>query len=372
MRMLLIILAIPTLLAYFSQKESMKYKYSDGRYHWDIFLIMLIIFLVFFAGLRTSYNDTGAYIRGFQNSVNIYDFLANSENLDLLHNPLFYGFQALIRTFTDNYTIFFIICAMIVNTLNITFIKRNTETQDFAFSIFLYVTLGTLMISIAAQKQILAMSVLTLALTQLFKKKYARYYLIVFLAGCIHSYAWLFLFLPLLDCKPWSFRTYLLLFATLIVMNTFDETIISLIEVADQIGKNIATEEVFDGNQMNVFRVLVYSVVPITAFAFRSRINYKINRKNQIFIQMCIVSMMFMMMGTMDGANMFGRSANYFEFGLICVLPWLVRKLFTKNSVTIVLSLAMICFTGFYLYDNQGFDNGYHYKEITQFIAEII
>ena len=62
MKELLIILVIVTGLAYLSQKESMKITNGDGRKHWDIYLIFLLIFLILFAGLRTSYNDTQNYI----------------------------------------------------------------------------------------------------------------------------------------------------------------------------------------------------------------------------------------------------------------------------------------------------------------------
>lgn len=372
MKMTLIILAIVTFLAYMSQKQSMKYTQTDGRKHWDIYLILLVLFLILFAGLRTSYNDTENYIKGFQQAETIQVFLSNSENLDIFHNPLFYGFQSLIRTFTNNYTVFFMICAIIVNVLNVRFMKRNVPVEDFAYSMFIYVALGTLMLSLAAQKQTLTMSILTLALTQLFDKHYIKYYIIVFLAGLIHSYAWLFFFLPILDGNIWSFKTYILLLITIFIMYTFQDTISSFIEIADQIGKNIATEEVFDGNQMNIFRVLVYSVVPVVAFIFKERLNHSLDRKQKLFVQMSIISLMFMLMGTMNGANMFGRSANYFEIGFICILPTLVRQLFTKQSVTIVLTLATLCFTGFYLYDNKEFSQLYRHKSIIQFIGEVI
>lgn len=372
MTKILVILVIVTLLAYLSQQQSLKYKNSDGRKHWDIYLIMLFIFMVLLAGLRTSYNDTAAYAAGYYQAVTITEFLSDTTNLDLLHNPLFYGFQALIKTFTNNVNVFFMICAIIVNYLNIKFIKRTVNIEDFAFSMFLYSGLGTLMLSLAAQKQTLAMSVLTVALTQLFDKKYIKYYIVVFVAGLIHSYAWLFLFLPILDCKPWTFRTYVLLLSTVFIMYTFQDTISSLIEVADQIGKNISTQEVFDGNQMNILRVLVYSIVPLASFLFKGRINANIDRKHSILIQMSTVSLMFMMMGTMNGANMFGRSANYFEIGYICSLVWILKKLFTKQSVSIVLLAASICFSGFYIYDNQTFQWEYQNKPITQFVVEVI
>lgn len=372
MRMILVILFIVTLLAYLSQRYSMNYTKTDGRKRWDPYLILLIIFLILLAGLRTGYNDTATYAKGFVQSDTIGVFLSQSENLDLLHNPLFYGFEALIRTFTDNVTVFFMLCAIIVNVLNVRFIKKTVEVENFAFCMFMYVGLGTLMLTLAAQKQTLAMAVLTLALNALFDKKYVKYYIIVFIAGLIHTYAWLFFFLPILDCKPWSFRTYILLFLTIIIMNVFEGAILSFVEVADQVGKNISMEEVFDGNQMNIFRVLVYSVVPLLAFFFKSRINQNTDRKHSILIQMSIVSLMFMMMGTRDGANMFGRCANYFELGYICSLVYILRQVFTKKSVSLILFIACFCFIAFYMYDNNGFQYLYQHKSLIQFIREVL
>lgn len=372
MKELLIILVIVVGLAYLSQKESMKITNGDGRKHWDIYLIFLLIFLILFAGLRTSYNDTQNYIVGFKNSVGFQEFLTNPENINLLNNPLFYGFQSLIRSFTDNVNVFFIICAIIVNVLNVRFIKQNTDINSFAFSMFLYVTLGTLMLSIAAQKQILAMSVLTLAISSLINQKHLKYFFIVFIAGCIHSYAWLFLFFPLLGKKVWSYRTFLLLLFTVGIMSTFQSTIETFMSVADQAGKNIPVEEVFDGNRMNLFRVAVYSIVPLTALFFRRRIQGTLDRRYSIFLQMSIVCMIFMLLGTMNGANMFGRSANYFEIGIICSMPWLIKQLFTKQSVMIISAVASVCFISFYLYDNSGFDVNYSYKTPYRFIVELI
>lgn len=372
MTMILMILAIVTGLAYMSQRYSLKYANNGQIKYWDPYIVILLIFLILFAGLRTSYNDTQTYAMGFYNSETIVNFLSNRENLEFFNNPLFYGFQALVRTFTDNANVFFIICAIIVNTLNIRFIKRNVDPENFAFSMFLYVALGTLMLSIAAQKQILAMSILTLAISALIERKYIKYYIIVFMAGLIHSYAWLFLFLPLMITKPWSIRTFVLLGLTIIVMNVFQATFITLLEVADQIGKNVPIEEVFDGNRMNIFRVGVYLVVPLITLFFRNIINQNIDRKYSIFIQMSILSLSFMMLGMMNGANMFGRAGNYFEIGMICSLPWVVRQLFTKQSVTIVLATAALLFSCFYLYDNNDFSKQYHRIGFNQFIHEIV
>lgn len=366
--MILIILMIITGLAYLSQSQTIKY----NKKYKDIFYIALVIFMVLLVGLRTSYNDTHAYRRSFENFETISNFLSNTENLDIMHNPLFYEIESIIRTFTDNYTIFFMICAVFVNISFVRFIKKHSDPEDFGFSMFMYVCLGTLMLSMAAQKQIVTMAILTYAIDALFDRKYLKYYIIVFIAGMFHTYAWLFLFLPILGDKPWNIYTYIMLIGTMFIMYYFQDAIESFVEVADTIGKEISTEEVFDGTSMNIFRVAVYSVVPLITFVFQNRLYKAMDRKHGIMIQMCTVSLMFMLMGTMNGANMFGRSANYFEIGMILVLPWLVKQLFTKQSTKIILTLAMVCFVGFYMYDNMGFNVDYGYKPLIQFIGELM
>ena len=64
-----------------------------------------------------------------ENSLKFLNRQATIKNLNILNNPLFYGFEALIRTFTDNSNTFFIICAIIVNYLNLKFIKKYVDKE---------------------------------------------------------------------------------------------------------------------------------------------------------------------------------------------------------------------------------------------------
>lgn len=364
----IIILLVVTLLSYLSQRHQQE----NGMEHmrWDVYLIILTIFLILMFGLRKSYNDTINYRRGYDISVDISTFLSDRNNLEIFSNPLFYAFQSLMRTMTSNYTYFFLICACYINILNVSFIKKNTEIRNFALSMFIYAAIGTMFLTMAAIKQALAMATLTLALNALIDRKYIKYYLIVFIAGLIHTYAWILAILPLFYTKPWSFRTLILLFITLGITYTFKSSIESILKVADQTGKTVAKEEVFDNNKMNIFRVAVYAVMPAITLLFRSYVNEEIDRKNSLFIQMSIISFMFIILATQNGANMFGRAANYFIYGYICAFPWVIRQVFTSQSVKIVSLAVIIGFTGFYLYDNREFDMNYQRKTLKELIVE--
>lgn len=364
----IIILLVVTLLSYLSQRHQQE----NGMEHmrWDVYLIILTIFLILMFGLRKSYNDTINYRRGYDISVDISTFLSDRNNLEIFSNPLFYAFQSLMRTMTSNYTYFFLICACYINILNVSFIKKNTEIRNFALSMFIYAAIGTMFLTMAAIKQALAMATLTLALNALIDRKYIKYYLIVFIAGLIHTYAWIFVILPLFYTKSWSFRTLILLFITLEITYTFKSSIESILKVADQAGKTVAKEEVFDNNKMNIFRVAVYAVMPVITLLFRSYVNEEIDRKNSLFIQMSIISFMFIILATQNGANMFGRAANYFIYGYICAFPWVIRQVFTSQSVKIVSLAVIIGFTGFYLYDNREFYMNYQRKTLKELIVE--
>ena len=207
----------------------------------------------------------------------------------------------------------------------------------------------------AALKQITAIALLTLAIPALIDKKWVKYFAIVIIASLVHTYAFIFLFLPLMAGKPWGWKSILLLLGTVAIMLTFESTISSILEYADSIGKHVVEEAVFDGNQMNPFRIAVFAVVPAATFLFHKYLEPYLTREKCIMLNMSTISLVFMLLGSMNGANMFGRLANYFVLGSVCTLPWIIDTIFNKNSANIVKISAAVCFLGFFLYDNQGF-----------------
>ena len=65
---------------------------------------------------------------------------------------------------------------------------------------------------------------------------------------------------------------------------------------------------------------------------------------------------------------MFARMGQYFEFGLICSLPWMLRKIFERRSERLMTAITLACFIGYFLYANLVqiyFDD--HYSRYTLF-----
>lgn len=84
-----------------AEVQAVQFEIIDKRFTvWnDWAYVLLVIILVLFAGLRTSYNDTGNYISGFNKAPMLLEFLLDSENLNPFKNPLFYVYQSALRTF---------------------------------------------------------------------------------------------------------------------------------------------------------------------------------------------------------------------------------------------------------------------------------
>ena len=363
---LLVLFAAALVLAYFSEQKTKVDRAAGYRYsvRTDLAYMGLVVILTLFAGLRTSYNDTWNYISAFRLAPTFSEWVADPENLNPFKNPLFYCFQSLLKSVTNDPQWLIFLTSLITQCCFVGFFKRNSE--HFVFSIFIYFTLGTFVFSLAALKQVMGMAIVTLSFPYLKRGKWVPYYLIVFIAMLVHTYAIAFAVLPLFQARPWRLFTYLFIAITAVLMMNFEEAITAFMEQANDLGKTLADYEVFDDHSVNIFRLAVYAVPPVVSFLFQKMILRNSSRVEHILIHMSIISLAFMAMGTQAGANMFARMATYFELGTICILPKMLRKTFVERSYRLISTVACFCFIGFFVYANAiSIDFGQEYRSIS-------
>lgn len=366
-----ILLCICLPLAYQSERRSEILDRSETEYRLreDPALILMAVALCLFAGLRTSYNDTGNYIGAYRSAPELGEFLSNPQNLNPLKNPLFYVYQSLLKTLGAPHQFLIFSTSVFIELSLLSFLKR--YCTHFTFSIFIFFTLGTFCITLAAIKQMLAMSVLALAMPQLEKKRLGVYFFLVFIAMLLHTYAICFLVLPFFVQRPWSLFTWLFVLGTVTVMLNFEEVISRFLDQAGEMGKNIAEYEVFDDTSVNVMRLAVYGVTPLMSLLFRRWSFCDSKRMDHVFAHMSIISLAFMSLGTNSGANMFGRMGNYFELGTIVILPEILERTFNDRSYRFISRVAVVCFLGFFIYANGinfSFDADYRMVDIVDVI----
>ncbi len=141
--------------------------------HADIFMIIVIAWLTCFSFLRTSYNDTGNYIAGFQNAQSIVEGIANGTFTDWIGNPWSMLYRSLMHDITDNYHIYFFFPAFLCSFAVVKLCKRYSVNP--ALSLLIFFSIGTYVVYIAALKQCLAVFFLLMALPYAIDRKYVRF-----------------------------------------------------------------------------------------------------------------------------------------------------------------------------------------------------
>lgn len=134
-------------------------------------------------------------------------------------------------------------------------------------------------------------------------------------------------------------------------MATYDATLGAFMEYAQSLGAMVAEIEVFDEHQINILRVLVYWVPAIFALVFRRRLFSDSTRIENLFVNMSVVSAFILTIGLVQGANLYARMAAYFEIATAIALPWMIKKLFTKQSAQLVAISAGVLYFSYFYYE---------------------
>ena len=350
---------------------------QTGRRHFmlrkaDIFTIVVIVWMTCFSFLRTGYNDTGTYIAHFMQSETAADFFARDGLLDWTGNPLSELYRDLMHDFTDNYHIYFFFPAFLSSFAVVRIIKKYSVNPT--FSLLFFFSIGTYIVYVAALKQSFAMFFLLLALPYAIDKKYIRFYLLVFIAILFHTHAFMFMILPLLFDRPWEKVTWIGLAAVLFAKATYDRTLGAFMNYAQSIGALVEENELFDGHQINLLRVVVYWVPSILALTFNRRLFRESSRCENLFVNMSIVCSMILTLGMVQAANLFARMAAYFEIGTAIALPWMIKKLFTKRSAQFITICAAVLYFGYFLYEfgiSKNFGGDYAAISLWQFVTDL-
>mgnify|MGYP002509961115 CR=1 FL=1 len=338
----------------------------------DVFMIITILWLTSFSFLRTSYNDTDNYIFSFMNAESLIEGMGNGTFVDWTGNPFSMLYRSLVHDLTDNYHIYFFFPAMLSSFAVVKLFKKLSVSP--AFSLLIFFSIGTYALYIAALKQCLAMFFLLMALPYAIDKKYVKFYLLVLVAILFHTHAFMFAIVPFLLEKPWGKITWILLGATLFAMATYNVTLGAFMNYAQSIGAFVAEDEVFDGHQINILRVAVYWVPVLLALVFRRRLFHDSTRAENLFVNMSMVSAFILTIGLVEGANLYARMAGYFEVATAVALPWMIKKLFTKQSAQLVTTCAAILYFGYFLYEfsiSKDFGNTYRAISLWQFIVSL-
>lgn len=338
----------------------------------DLFMVIVIAWMTCFSFLRTNYNDTANYIFFWRNAGTTRDFLESGSLLNLTGNPLSMLWQALSHEISSNYHIYFFPPAVLISLSSIKLFKQYSVNP--AFSLLIFFSIGTYVLYMAALKQCLAMFFLLLSIPYAEKKQYIRFFLLVFIAILFHTHAFMFVIVPFLFEKPWGKITLLGFAIVIFSMVTYDSTLGAFMKYAQSIGALVDESELFDGHQINILRIIVYWIPPMLALIFRKRLFHDSSRIENLFVNMSIVSAFILMLGMVQGANLYARMAGYFEIMTALALPWMIKKIFNKQSADLITAIACVCYFGYFCFEfgvSKSFGQQYSAISLWQFIMEL-
>ena len=368
-----------TLLLYLSQRYNPAHDgtRSNHRHYlagsMDVFLLAAVIWMTCFSFLRTSYNDTNTYIRGFLSAQSVSQGFVSGAYFDWMENPMSVLYRDWVRSWTGNYHVYFFFPALLLSLATVQLFRHYSVSP--VMSLFLYFCLGTYVLYLAAFKQGIAMAILLLALPYAERKEYVTYSLLVMLATLFHFYAIIYLLVPLLFGKPWGKTTWIMLAIALFTLMTYDWTLGELMRYMDELGGDIKAEELFDGHSVNGLRVMVYWVPGLMALMFRRHVVYQSTPMENLVVNLSILCACVLTIGLAEGANLYGRMAAYFEWAIALTIPLIIKKIFTKSSAALVSAAAAGLFFGYFYYEfaiSKDFGSNYQAITMWQFVLELL
>lgn len=319
MVLIFLILIVTTLLAYFAESKASVarrnglgkvQRYKIRKVNHSLFYVLLVPF-VFFVGLRSSYNDTAAYVNAFKNLDTSLEFFSEID-WSLANNPGFQISNFLIKILVGNNPQVMLFLYALV-TLTFYFIFYRKWSQSLWLTVYLFIVAGMLLFTMAALKQVLAMSIGLCAITCFLTNKRGWFVFCVLFASTIHVYVLFYLLAPLLSDRLWS-RKVILIILGAVLSGVFVELFIQLAYgVTGVFGAEYEVYNEVAGEGLNILRFFVYSITPALTWIYREKINRSRKRAVILFANFTLIGWCFMFIGLFVGANMLARMAMYFD-----------------------------------------------------------
>ena len=141
LKLMLLCLGTTVLLHLSERYDPMRYGgWSEHRQYMrrpmDVCMLIVVIWMTCFSFLRTSYNDTGNYIRAFTSAQSISQGIDAGIYFDWIENPLSSLYRDWIHSWTDNYHIYFFFPAWLLSIAVVKICKHYSVSP--AMSLFLF------------------------------------------------------------------------------------------------------------------------------------------------------------------------------------------------------------------------------------------
>lgn len=309
--------------------------------------------IIIMAGFRgTTFGDSYNYSRSFLELPSTLSGLI-AYLPDVTKDKGFTVLIGLIKIIIGNQdVVYFLILATIQGACLIyTFRKYST---NYFMSIFLFIASSDyLSWMFNGVRQFTAVTLVFAATSLMVRKKYISLIIVILIASTIHGTA--LLMLPIVfiaQGKAWNEKTIFVIFCSLMALTYVDSfTNILDMMLADTQYTNVVSDwQSWNDDGTNVFRVLVYSIPAMLSFLGRKYIREDNNSVINLCTNMSIISTGIYLVSMGTSGIFIGRLPIYCSLYSYILLPYIIDRMFTKNSARIVNMSMVVAYVAFYYY----------------------
>ena len=321
------------------------------RYRW-LFAILIFVPIVWMAGNRGWFADTGLYITNYQempsNLLELPNYVAN-----VTKDKGFSAVSVILKTILGSeYTPYLMVLAAFQGISLVCFFRKHSP--DYILSIFLFIaSTDYLSWMFNGLRQFMAVTIILFATPLMLKKKYLPLICVILLASTMHQSALLMIpFVIIAQGEAWNKKTLLFIAATLLAVvfvdqftNILDDTL-----SGTQYVNVVSDYTSWNDDGTNPLRVAVYSIPAILSLLGKKRIQAEHNLVINFCTDMSIISMGLYLISMVTSGIFIGRLPIYCSlFGYI-LLPWELKKMFTWESRRIAYIGLVGAYLVFYYY----------------------
>ena len=289
------------------------------RYRW-LFAILIFVPIVWMAGNRGWFADTGLYITNYQempsNLLELPNYVAN-----VTKDKGFSALSVILKTILGSeYTPYLMVLAVFQGISLVCFFRK--YSPDYILSIFLFIaSTDYLSWMFNGLRQFMAVTIILFATPLMLKKKYLPLICVILLASTMHQSALLMIpFVIIAQGEVWNKKTLLFIVATLLAVvfvdqftNILDDTL-----SGTQYVNVVSDYTSWNDDGTNPLRVAVYSIPAILSLLGKKRIQAEHNLVINFCTNMSIISMGLYLISMVTSGIFIGRLPIYCSlFGYI-------------------------------------------------------
>ena len=364
MRDLVTLMLITIALAWCADHVSIGPAKSNRRQRLILCTLLIIVLLAGFAGLRTHCNDTGAYRHGYE-LITESSWEASDKSIGA--NPLFnwVNYQLSMRgVSTQNFLMFW---AFLTVTCYVIFV--HAYSANYPLTVFLLFTTGCYTFAFAGIKQAAAVGIAVIATMFALRKRWLLFLAGILIATLIHPYSLMYLLVPFMEFKPWTKKTYWMLAIFLAAGFLLRPLIGTVVNITTLLGEEYTVSS-FTGEGVNIFRVLVCNVPLALSFLYRKKLFTNSSKMENLAVNLTMLNGAIMFVGLFGTANYFARLANYFLIFQSLSLPWMLKKIGSRDRrmLTILMALGFAAYFYYANVINQPFDQDFARLSLAEYL----